>query len=225
MCDKENVIHLLKNIKEETKPIIILGPAGEIFRFTRRNQNTGGLYVLAKSILPPGAGPLPHIHHLQNEWFYTPKAGISLFMGTDNHYRDVTLIPGITAPKDHINVIDMKDNDLLHGSPHVIHGLVNNSNENLELYFIWARAYEGIPNMIFEYFDYTGKRLETMNTREKPSQISKYRFISAATKFCLNNSTSFWDYASSVGFNEEMKISNDYNVLEKILIEGEKYFD
>jgi len=47
---------LFESIESEKNPEIIFGPAGEKFEFIRTGKSTCGNYLLAKAIIPPGAG-------------------------------------------------------------------------------------------------------------------------------------------------------------------------
>src|SRR3984885_13634684 len=95
---------VLPQIKEDPNPLIIQGPAGEIFRFVRTGASTCGRYLMAKATIPPGGGPMPHIHHWTDEFFVMPEGGFTLFLGTQL-YPSSMLEPGRNAPKDHIALV------------------------------------------------------------------------------------------------------------------------
>lgn len=194
---KKEAIRLLRSLREVEPVPTYLGPAAEIFRFTRTNANTHGKYVLAKLTVLPSGGPPPHIHYLSNEWFYTPKAGLVFYMGT-NEYHDITQVPGRTAPKDHVHIVEAGDNEILYGRRNYVHGFVNNSSEPLELWSIWAPAYPDAPNPILEYIEAVGQPVEDVNNPPPVLPRNAIKFVGDATKFSINMSASFWEYVATI---------------------------
>ncbi|KVK80955.1 hypothetical protein WS90_16930 [Burkholderia cepacia] len=218
--DKQEAIRLLTSVREDPDVPVILGAAGEIIRFTRRNDSTHSKYVLAKAVIPPGAGPLPHVHHLTNEWFFAPKDGLHLYMGSAN-YRDVTLIPGKNAPKDHAHVIELRGGDLLYGPRGMIHGFVNSTDTDLEFYVLWTSADPYMKNEIYEYFASTSEHLAKVDTTKKPKLVNIIRFFSESTKFGINLSSGFWDFFETAEFESSAGMDGPYGDLVKLLNEGE----
>jgi hypothetical protein len=66
--------------QKDPNPMVILGPAGEIFTFTKVGATTCGKFTIGDTVVPPTAGPPPHIHHWTDEWFYFPDGGITIYM-------------------------------------------------------------------------------------------------------------------------------------------------
>lgn len=218
--DKQEAIRLLTTVKEDSDSPVILGAAGEIIRFTRRNASTNNNYVLAKATIPPGAGPLPHVHHLTNEWFFAPKDGLYLYMGSGN-YRDVTLIPGKNAPRDHAHVVELRGGDLLYGPRGMIHGFVNNTDSDLEFYVLWTSADPYMKNEIFEFFSATSETLSSIDTTRKPKLVNVIKFFSESTKFGINLSSGFWDFFETAQFDTSAGMDGPYSDLVQLLKAGE----
>ena len=61
-------------------------------------KETGGAYTLLETVTPPGMGPLPHIHHREEETFCVVKGELEFTI------RDKTIHPRpgdvLIAPKD-----------------------------------------------------------------------------------------------------------------------------
>lgn len=43
---------------------------GDVYRFLATGEDTNGMYALWEAIVPPGGGPPPHVHSLEEESFY-----------------------------------------------------------------------------------------------------------------------------------------------------------
>lgn len=71
------------DVKPDPNPLRILTPAKEQFTFIKTGATTCHQYTMVEAIIPPGAGPLPHIHHFTDEWFYFPEGGITLGMSME----------------------------------------------------------------------------------------------------------------------------------------------
>lgn len=57
-----------------------LGP-GDIYTFLATAAETGGQYFAMEAIVPPDAGPPPHIHHNQVETFYIVEGQLEIMLG------------------------------------------------------------------------------------------------------------------------------------------------
>ena len=178
-------------VKEDPNPLIIQGPAGEIFRFVRTGASTCGRYLMAKAMIPPGAGPIPHIHHWTDEFFVMPEGGFTLFLGTQL-YPSLSLEPGRNAPKDHIALIPTKPGDVFYGPRFMIHGLVNNTQAPHEMYYIWMP--DTPENSILPYFKSVGKTLSSPDNPPPIDPVLKIRFVTEAPRFGINQSSDFFQY-------------------------------
>jgi mannose-6-phosphate isomerase-like protein (cupin superfamily) len=57
-----------------------LGP-GDVYRFLATGTETGGAYFSMEAIVPPGAGPPPHIHRYEDETFYVLEGECDFLLG------------------------------------------------------------------------------------------------------------------------------------------------
>lgn len=185
---------VMPNVKEDPNPVIIQGPAGEIFRFVRTGASTCGRYLMAKSMVPPGAGPLPHIHHWTDEFFVMPDGGFTLFMGVQQ-FPSLSLEPGRNAPKDHVSLIATKPGDVFYGPRYYIHGLVNNDQKPHEVIYIWMP--DKPENSILNYFKAVGQILESPDNPPPIDPIAKIRFVTEATRYGINQSSDFFQYVAT----------------------------
>jgi hypothetical protein len=189
---------VLPQIKEDPHPLIIQGPAGEIFTFVRTGATTCGRYLMAKTMIPPGAGPIPHVHHWTDEFFFFPEGGFALFMGTQT-YASVNLEPGRSMPKDHLSILTTEQGDLFYGPRFIIHGLVNNTQQPHVMYFIWMP--DTPETSILPYFKEVGRILTSPDNPPPIDPISKIRFVTEATRYGINQSSDFFQYISDTDFN------------------------
>lgn len=185
---------VMPEVKEDPNPIIIQGPAGEIFRFVRTGASTCGRYLMAKALIPPGAGPLPHIHHWTDEFFVMPEGGFTLFMGVQA-YPSLSLEPGRNAPKDHVSLITTKPGDVFYGPRYYIHGLVNNDQKPREVIYIWMP--DTPENSILNYFKAVGQVLTSPDNPPPIDPVAKIRFVTEATRYGINQSSDFFQYVAT----------------------------
>ena len=61
---------------------MVLGP-GDIYTFLATTEETDGAYFVLEGMVPPGAGPPPHIHHDQVETFYVVEGQLEVMMGDE----------------------------------------------------------------------------------------------------------------------------------------------
>ena len=70
------------------------GPAvwvvGDTYTFKAQSEDTDGAFTLFEGVIPPGAGPLPHVHHREDEAFYVLEGEIESLAGD----RTFTAIAG-----------------------------------------------------------------------------------------------------------------------------------
>jgi mannose-6-phosphate isomerase-like protein (cupin superfamily) len=183
----------MPEIKADPHPLIIQGPAGEIFTFLRTGASTCGRYLLAKAIVPPGGGPIPHVHHWTDEFFVFPEGGFTLFMGTQT-YGSLNLEPGRGMPRDHLHLIATKPGDLFYGPRFIVHGLMNNTQESHVMYFIWMP--DTPESSILPYFKAVGRTLTSETNPPPVDPITKIRFVTEASRYGINQSSDFYQYVA-----------------------------
>ena len=61
-----------------------LGP-GDIYTFLATSAETDGEYFVMEGLVPPDAGPPPHIHHNQVETFYVVEGELEILLGDQVH--------------------------------------------------------------------------------------------------------------------------------------------
>ena len=52
-----------------------------MYRFLATGEDTNGKYAMWEAIVPPGGGPLPHVHSREEEGFYILEGEITLQVG------------------------------------------------------------------------------------------------------------------------------------------------
>ncbi|WP_009634001.1 cupin domain-containing protein [Synechocystis sp. PCC 7509] len=181
----------------DKNPLHILGPAGERFTFVKTGATTCGKYVMAEATVPPGGGPLPHIHHYTDEWFYFPKGGLTLEMGS-NTFPDLNVVPGLNAPKELLHMVKTTRRSLFYGPRYYVHGFVNNTKKPQKLVFIWTPddAKVGITN----YFKEVGQPLPDPANPPAIDPKNKALFVSQGTKYGINQSSDFYQYVNSTDY-------------------------
>jgi len=190
----ETVPHfVMPPVKEDANPLIIQGPAGEIFRFIRTGASTCGRYMMAKMWVPPGGGPPPHVHHWTDEFFVMPEGGFTLFLGTQI-YPTVTQEPGRNAPKDHVALVTAKPGDVYYGPRFMIHGFINNTEQTRVIYNIWMP--DRPDTSILPYFKATGRMLSSPDNPPPIDPIMKILFVTEAPRYGINMSSDFFQYVA-----------------------------
>ena len=63
---------------------MVLGP-GDIYTFLATTAETDGAYFVLEGMVPPGAGPPPHIHHDQIETFYVVEGQLEIMVDGQVH--------------------------------------------------------------------------------------------------------------------------------------------
>lgn len=202
----------LPKIKETEN---ILGPAGEIFKFATCNRGDLG-FTLAYAQIPPGAGPLPHVHHYTNEWFWTPEGGIQLFE-SKTEYPDLNQAPiPEQAEKGVIYTVDMEENQIFYGPKYHIHGFTNTTKETHPLLFIWMKdqsspSYPLNDGGIREYFQEVGIPIKDMNNLPPITDKAKQAFVTSAPKYGINQSSFFVQYIKGISDEVQLELLKLYN--------------
>lgn len=180
--------HPFPHYTPDPHPLMILGPAGEIFTFQKSCATTRGWYALAYAVIPPGAGPLPHVHHYTDEWFYFPDGGITIEMG-EHRYPTMGMIPGKNAAKDTFHEVMTKPGDIFYGPRYVIHGFFNDTTETHHLIFVWTP-----DDGVVDYFREVGQHITDPNHIPPINEQNKELFVKHAPKYGINQSSSYDQY-------------------------------
>lgn len=202
LASAETLNYHLPDFQSIASPRRVLGPAGEHFTFLRTGKDSKGKFTLSKAIIPPGAGPIAHIHMLTDEWFYFPKGGISIFCDPVHAYSSIKEIPNQAGvPGANAQVVTAKDNSLYYGPHYYLHGFYNNTNENLEVIFVWAAkpGEEGNPAAnISDYFFSVGDNVGEFTPGMQPTDQEKSDFVTKAPRWAINQSAYFMQYLASI---------------------------
>ena len=174
------------------EPELIIAPPGEQFTFTRTGINTANKFTLAEALVPPGSGPLPHIHENYDEWFFFPDGGITLFWDPDHIYSDLGQIPNKTAPGGDIQLIQTKPNSLYYVPRGHVHGFYNSSDHPVAMTIVWA------PERITDYFRNTGEKVSSFPADFKADPSRLEPFTKDAPLYGINQSKYFMEYLNSI---------------------------
>jgi quercetin dioxygenase-like cupin family protein len=71
------------------------GP-GDLYTFLATGEETNGAYFQLEAVVPPGAGPPPHIHHNEAESFYLVEGSLEMLLGDETvtaHAGDFVNVP------------------------------------------------------------------------------------------------------------------------------------
>ena len=215
MQTNENFV--LPNMQQEENPLIILGPAGEVFEFIRTGATTCGKYLISKAIVPPGAGPMPHFHYATDEWFYAPEGGITLYKGYAS-YPNPEQVPGEGAEKDTLYAIEMQPGDLVYVPRCQLHCFINSSDTEKQFYFVWTPDADEVS--ILNYFKDVGQVIKYPDNLPPISGSAKQRFVSEAPRYGIKQSETFWQYVKAVK-PYEGKMESHSDVLLNMINESE----
>jgi hypothetical protein len=187
------------NIEKTEK---ILGPAGEIFEFSTCNADGIG-FTIAEAQIPPGAGPLPHIHHYTNEWFWTPKGGLQLFQSVKEYPDLENPATDEQAGNTTVYTVNTEPNQIVYGPKYRVHGFANTTTETRPLTFIWLEdaispEYELHDGGIREYFQDVGIPIKDLRRLPAITEESKIEFVSHAPLYGINQSYYFFEYVDGV---------------------------
>jgi hypothetical protein len=206
---------LFDSIRRDPNPLELAGGLYTSLTFLRTRETTGGRYVFSKVVVPPGSGPIPHLHQWNDEWFYTPDGGAVMFMGS-RRYPDFDVPPN-KAGKDRLTLVPMEKHDLIFGARQHIHGYVNASDAPITVYIVWTDTPEV---SISEYFTEIAKPIfeEPALNVASPS-LHVLRGLGYARRYGMNFSKDFWEYASEIVEDKDFGSSN-IETLEQLVAES-----
>jgi len=203
--------YVFPHVTPDPNPLRILGPAGELFTFVKSCATTKNAYAMATAVIPPGAGPIPHIHHYTDEWFYFPDGGITLEMG-EHPYRNVNFIPGENAPKDTMHFREAKAGDIFYGPRYIIHGFFNNTTKTHHIVFVWTP-----DDGVVDYFREVGQHVKDFDHLPPINPKNKALFVSQAPKYGINQSSSYHQYVLHVDRSPMPMLDEHLTELTKLL--------
>ena len=96
-----------------------LGP-GDVYTFLATEAETDGAYFMLEGMVPPDAGPPPHIHHNQVETFYILEGEMEIMVGDQIH--------------------ETKAGDFVHISKGTPHRFLNRSRSTTKMIFTFVPA-------------------------------------------------------------------------------------
>jgi quercetin dioxygenase-like cupin family protein len=73
-----NVTKAVIRIPTQGRTIAVVG---DVYRFLATGDDTNGKYAMWEAIVPPGGGPPPHVHSLEEEAFYILEGEITIQAG------------------------------------------------------------------------------------------------------------------------------------------------
>lgn len=193
-------------------PERILGPAGEIFEFSTCNRSDLG-FTIANAQIPAGAGPLPHIHHYTNEWFWTPQGNLELFQSA-NEYPDLNKpATNDQSGRTTLYTLATSPNQVVYSPKYHVHGFVNTSSETRPLTFVWIRDQTSPPypfndGGIREYFQEVGIPIKDIEKLPPITDEARQKFVTLAPKYGINQSNYFLKYASGVSSQPTAALAN-----------------
>jgi quercetin dioxygenase-like cupin family protein len=74
-ANQPSALHLTEDEGE------MLWIADELMTFKATGEDTGGAYSLTDSVVPPGGGPPPHVHHWEDEAFWVLEGELEVLVG------------------------------------------------------------------------------------------------------------------------------------------------
>lgn len=184
------------------KPVLLLGPAGEHFNFATC-QKGDLVFTWADSTIPPGMGPMPHIHHYTNEWFYAAEGGIQLY-SSDVDFEHVENPPdSAKGTQATAYLIPMQAKHVVYGPKFHIHGFNNMDKVERPLTFIWKPDPISPPfpykdGGIREYFEAVAQKIPDLKHIPAISDTNRGLFVSEAPKYGINQSFFFLMYINKV---------------------------
>ena len=205
------------------KPSLILTPAIEIFNIASCSTKDMG-FSLASAKIPPGGGPMPHVHYFINEWFWTPEGGIELYSSA-REYPDIKQPPTQDgAGKTDLYMINMQPRQVVYSPKHHVHGFVNSTTKTLPITFVWLKD-KVAPDFPFndggmrEYFTDSGVKITDLDNLPQVTDASRAAFVNLAPEHGINQSSYFLQYVSTISDqipDELAKLKNDRD-LKKIV--------
>ncbi|MEA5563996.1 MULTISPECIES: hypothetical protein [unclassified Anabaena] len=189
---------------------------GEPFTFVKRGETTNGQYTLRETMVPPGKGAFPHIHQDDDEWLYVEEGVLRIFLG-ENIYDDVSLIPGVNAPKDILHAYDAPAGTLIYTPRYRIHGVLNPTDTNAKLKVLWN------PPGFEEIFKEPGL-IELTDLSNVPTPPPNYPqiYAQAAGRYGLISSTAYDQFGEIVFDDFILQQDNRADYVLQILAEGSR---
>jgi oxalate decarboxylase/phosphoglucose isomerase-like protein (cupin superfamily) len=212
------------------QPLRILTPANEIFNIASCKVNDLG-FTIAQADIPPGAGPIPHVHYYIDEWFWTPKAGLELFHST-RQYPTIKEVPNIAgAGRADMYSIISQANQIIYSPNFYVHGFVNPTTETLPITFVWlkndlAPVFPHDDGGMRDFFTEVGVKITDLNNLPSLNDKNKNAVVTEAPRYGMNQSSYFMEYVNSIDnqFPEELaKMQNDEDL--KRVIEAVEAFN
>ena len=136
---------------------MVLGP-GDIYTFLATTEETDGAYFVLEGMVPPDAGPPPHIHHDQDESFYIVEGQLEIMVGGD--------------------VREAKADDFSHVSKGTPHSFINRSQSPAKLVATFVPA-GNVEKFFREAMNETTDRNSTPPTLD---DAMIQRFLAAAER-------------------------------------------
>ncbi len=183
-------------------PLRILTPANEIFEIASCSSKDIG-FAITTAQIPPGAGPMPHVHYYINEFFWPQKGGLELFH-SEKKFPDMNKPPTMEAAgRAPIYSLATQPKQVIY-SPHTfMHGFVNPTTETLPMVMIWVRD-EIAPDFEYhdggmrEYFSAVGPHITDLNNLPTVTDAQRNAFVTQAPKFGINQSAFMMQYVTTV---------------------------
>ncbi|AFY61243.1 cupin domain-containing protein [Synechococcus sp. PCC 6312] len=204
-------------------PLRILTPANEIFEIASCSTKDFG-FAITTAQIPPGGGPMPHVHYYINEFFWPQKGGMEIFH-SERKFPDMSKPPTIEAAgRAPLYSLEMKPKQVVY-SPHTyMHGFVNPTNETLPMVMIWVRD-EIAPDFEYhdggmrEYFSAVGAHITDINNLPTVTQEQRNAFVSQAPKFGINQSSFMMQYVTSISdkFPKNLAKLQNEQTLSKVI--------
>ena len=102
---------------------------GDVYRFLATGEDTNGKYAQWEAIVPPGGGPLPHVHSREEEGFYVIEGELTFTIGDKRLVASAGMFANMTV-----------------GTPH---SFKNESSKPAKMLISVAPA--GLEKMFFEF--------------------------------------------------------------------------
>ncbi|MBE9194836.1 hypothetical protein IQ219_05830 [Synechocystis sp. LEGE 06083] len=127
-------------------PEAIQTPGKDIVVFLRTIPDTCGLYEMSETILPPNAGPPPHFHLDNDEWFFsTENSQIRLYSAQEKQQTiKAGQVPGINLAPIKMGSLVQKQGEILFspkGSVHFFRNETPGKEDVRGFYNVWSPGY------------------------------------------------------------------------------------